>query len=71
MTDAESERMDGYLDGMDPDSPEPSENRSHSYRHGFACARADLAKRPAFGSAAQARLSAQEAEDRDRSRDLI
>jgi len=38
--------VEGYKDGLDPDSPPPSENRSHSYRHGFAMARADRAGKP-------------------------
>jgi len=54
-TFADNERLAGLLDGGDPDAPEPSENRSHSYRHGFACARADARGEPAFGSAAKAR----------------
>lgn len=36
------EMLQGYLDGHDPNSPEPSANRSHSYRHGFANGRDDL-----------------------------
>ena len=39
---ANQEMIGGYLDGRDPDSPEPSANRSHSYRHGFIAGRADL-----------------------------
>lgn len=38
---ANDEMIAGYLDGLDIDSPEPSENRSHSYRHGFANGRDD------------------------------
>jgi hypothetical protein len=34
--EAEDEMMQGFMDGYDRDAPEPSENRSHSYRHGFA-----------------------------------
>jgi len=36
----------GYLDGSKPDNLEPSENRSSSYRHGFANGRDDLARAP-------------------------
>lgn len=68
MTDADRERIEGYRDGCDMDSPEPSANRSASYRHGFAVARADRAGRPAFGSAAAARHMASEAEQSDASR---
>ncbi len=40
------EMTDGYLDGLKPDNPEPSANRSASYRHGFANGRDDLAHSP-------------------------
>lgn len=36
------EMVEGYNDGRDADNPEPSENRSHSYRHGFTAGRNDL-----------------------------
>jgi hypothetical protein len=52
---AEDEMFRGYLDGGDPNAPEPSANRSNSYRHGFAVARFDMAGEPAFGGAAKAR----------------
>lgn len=42
----ETEMVEGYRDGRDPNSPEPSSNRSHSYRHGFANGRDDLVKKP-------------------------
>jgi len=38
--------VEGYLDGRNPDNPEPSANRSASYRHGFATGRDDLAHSP-------------------------
>lgn len=38
--------IDGYVDGLKPDNPEPSANRSRSYRHGFANGRDDLAHSP-------------------------
>jgi hypothetical protein len=44
MTDikpANAEMVEGYMDGYNPDAPEPSANRSYSYRHGFAVARAE------------------------------
>ena len=44
-TPANDEMVQGYMDGLDPDSPEPSANRSHSYRHGFARGRDDRAHR--------------------------
>jgi hypothetical protein len=40
------EMVAGYLDGRKPDNPEPSANRSFSYRHGFANGRDDLARSP-------------------------
>lgn len=43
---ANDEMVQGYLDGWDLDNPEPSENRSYSYRHGFANARDDRAGKP-------------------------
>ncbi len=43
---ANDEMVQGYMDGFDPCSPEPSENRSASYRHGFANARDDRARSP-------------------------
>lgn len=38
---ANDEMVEGYLDGFNPENPQPSENRSESYRHGFANGRAD------------------------------
>lgn len=38
---ANSDMIEGYQDGFDLKNPEPSDNRSHSYRHGFANGRAD------------------------------
>lgn len=36
------EMVQGYMDGRDKGSPEPSENRSHSYRHGFKVGRNEI-----------------------------
>ena len=36
----------GYCDGYDPDSPEPSANRSACYQHGFRNGRDDMAAKP-------------------------
>jgi hypothetical protein len=41
-----SEMTDGYRDGLDPDSPEPSANRTQSYRYGFLNGRDDLRHAP-------------------------
>lgn len=38
---ANQEMIDGYMDGFDLNSPEPSSNRTDSYRHGFMNGRAD------------------------------
>lgn len=43
---ANADMVEGYCDGRDPSSPEPSSNRSHSYRHGFANGRDDLHRKP-------------------------
>lgn len=40
------EMVMGYLDGRNPDNPEPSQNRSRSYAHGFANGRDDLFRSP-------------------------
>lgn len=38
---ANAEMIEGFMDGYNLSNPEPSENRSHSYRHGFRSGRAD------------------------------
>ena len=38
---ANDEMIRGFMDGHDLTSPEPSENRSAIYRHGFMCGRLD------------------------------
>lgn len=38
---ANQDMIDGYMDGRDLSSPEPSGNRSRSYKHGFANGRDD------------------------------
>lgn len=43
---ANADMVEGYLDGCDRSTPEPSSNRSASYRHGFANGRDDLNGRP-------------------------
>jgi hypothetical protein len=44
---ANSEMVQGYMDGRDLDNPEPSGNRSHSYRHGFMVGRSEKLGRKA------------------------
>lgn len=61
---AEREMVAGYLDGANLDNPEPSDNRSHSYRHGFANGRDDATKRPR-ATAEVLRMAADEAAARD------
>lgn len=41
MPEANDEMVRGFLDGYNLDCPEPSANRSRSYRHGFMCGRRD------------------------------
>lgn len=56
--------MDGYRDGRDPTSPEPSDNRSACYRHSFLVGRAEIAGCPI--PAQISRDNAAEAEAKDR-----
>lgn len=44
--EANADMIEGYKDGLDLDAPEPSANRSASYRHGFANGRDDRAGKP-------------------------
>ncbi len=62
---SDAECMAGYMDGLDATCPEPSANRTASYRHGFACARADIGGRPAFDGADAARAAFKEARAND------
>lgn len=43
---ANDDMVEGFMDGYDLTAPEPSANRSHSYRHGFANGRDDRAGKP-------------------------
>jgi hypothetical protein len=38
---ANNDMVEGFRDGYDRDAPEPSSNRSNSYRHGFMVGRLD------------------------------
>jgi hypothetical protein len=62
---SDDEMLQGYLDGLDAKSPAPSNNRTHSYRHGFMNGRDDLRKQPR-ASAAALRDEAIEAKRLDR-----
>ena len=39
---ANDEMVEGFRDGYDLNAPEPNENRSNSYRHGFKAGRNDV-----------------------------
>lgn len=43
---SDDEFVAGYLDGRDLTAPEPSGNRSHSYRHSFEVGRAEINRKP-------------------------
>ena len=64
---SEAEMVAGYLDGRDPNSPEPSANRSASYRHGFEMGRNDLLNRRTASIAVnRARAAAAIEDDKNR-----
>lgn len=66
---ANADMLEGFLDGYDLTAPQPSSNRSNSYRHGFMVGRID--KTPdAWGqhSAAELRRMADEAMEADEPR---
>ena len=46
MVKANAEMIEGFTDGYDLTAPEPSANRSSSYRHGFANGRDDRRGKP-------------------------
>lgn len=54
---ANDEMVRGFLDGYDLSAPEPSDNRSHSYRHGFANGRDDQSRKPRADVAELRRLA--------------
>lgn len=64
MTD--SEYINGYMDGGDPDTPEPNDNRSLRYRHGFNVRRAEMAGTPI--PAQQSRNRVEEIEEEESKR---
>lgn len=57
------EAAQGYLDGRDPDSPPPSDNRSHVYRHCWEVGRREVEGRHLRAS--HARELAAKAQQRD------
>ena len=65
MPEANADIIEGFLDGYDLTAPEPSANRSASYRHGFMCGRIDKGLVPWQGGADHLRQLADEAMDAD------
>jgi hypothetical protein len=65
---ANDEMVEGYRDGFNLDIPEPSDNRSFSYHHGFKNGRADKNGKLSFASAGFARYQAQIAMEKDHTR---
>lgn len=58
--------LEGYRDGRDPNSPEPSDNRGHLYRHCWHTGRREIEGRHL--PAAVSRVLARIAEDADNAR---
>lgn len=58
-----SDDVQGYLDGRDPDSPEPSQNRSAIYRHCFEVGRREAEGRHWLAPVARARAKDAREED--------
>lgn len=54
------EMVDGYRDGF-AGAPEPGDNRSHSYRHGWKTGDADRRGQPAWATPQEGRRAAQAA----------
>ena len=63
MTEEDKDFANGYLDGRDPDAPEPSENRSYAYRHSFSVGRAEIEKRPIPAHISRANAAVAEQQD--------
>ena len=59
----EDEFVKGYVDGRDPDCPEPSANRSACYRHSFKVGRAELAGKPILAWVSRDRAAIAEQKD--------
>jgi hypothetical protein len=62
---ANDEMVEGFRDGYDLTAPEPSVNRSASYRHGFMCARIDKGLIQWHGTTGQLREMADVAMNED------
>lgn len=59
--EANDEMIVGFRDGYDLTAPEPSANRSASYRHGFMCGRIDRRQVVWNGTANELRAMADKA----------
>lgn len=55
MQPIEADFAEGYMDGRNPTSPKPSDNRSACYRHSFAVGRAEIAGQPIPASVSRQR----------------
>lgn len=62
---ANDDMVQGYMDGRDLSAPEPSSNRSHSYRHGFMVGRNEKLRNDPIGSYHQVSEMADKAMDLD------
>lgn len=66
MNREDEEFNDGYRDGRDPTTPEPSANRSAPYRHSFAVGRAEIEGKPIPAHLSRERAAAAIAEELNR-----
>lgn len=62
---ANAEMVEGFRDGYDMSAPEPSTNRSASYRHGFMCGRIDKGQIASPGFEALERMADEAMSDDD------
>lgn len=62
-TPLDEEFAEGYRDGRDPTSPDPSENRSAAYRHSFEVGRAEIENRPIPADVSRRRAAEAESEE--------
>lgn len=67
---ANADMLEGFMDGYDLTAPEPSSNRSNSYRHGFMCGRIDKGQIVWTGTADDLRKLADEAMEADEPRGI-
>jgi len=59
----EGEFADGYFDGRNTDTPEPSGNRSRAYQHSWGVGRAERLGHPIPAAISRAAAAIIEAED--------